>query len=336
MKVLKILGGIVGVLAALYLIACFVGPQKFDAGSSVEMDAPAYLVYNQITDLNTWKDWGPWMENDPNMKLNIGEKAKGVGAKYTWESASEGNGALEIIEAEPNKSMKTKIEFDGFDGFSYGQWNIEEKDGKSTVSWHMKSEDDIPFYLRGMFAMMNMSNMFTTGLDNIKKIVEPLAKEPKTYRGYTINVIDFPAKNFLAKRDKVSFDAVSQFYATNLGVLFAQVQKSGGEMDGMPYGLFYEWDEENAQTDMAAAIPVKAPINVEGYSTISTEASKALTIDYYGDYSGSADAHYGIDEYIKERNLPAAKLVMEEYVTDPTTEKDPAKWLTKITYLVDL
>ena len=40
-----------------------------------------------------------------------------------------------------------------------------------------------------------------------------------------------------------------------------------------------------------------------------------------------------MDAYIKEKGL-AQSYVLEEYVTDQMTEKDTAKWLTNIYYLV--
>lgn len=44
-------------------------------------------------------------------------------------------------------------------------------------------------------------------------------------------------------------------------------------------------------------------------------------------------AHYAMDAYMKEKGLMQS-VVVEEYITDPMTEKDPAKWLTKIYYVV--
>jgi effector-binding domain-containing protein len=40
-----------------------------------------------------------------------------------------------------------------------------------------------------------------------------------------------------------------------------------------------------------------------------------------------------MDVYLKEKNLTHS-YVIEEYVTDPMMEKDTAKWLTNIFYLI--
>lgn len=50
-------------------------------------------------------------------------------------------------------------------------------------------------------------------------------------------------------------------------------------------------------------------------------------------YEKSGDAHYAIIAYIKKNGLTQG-VELEEYVTDPMTKKDPAKWLTNIFYVV--
>lgn len=62
---------------------------------------------------------------------------------------------------------------------------------------------------------------------------------------------------------------------------------------------------------------------------------KALVIDYLGDYAKTAEAHLAMAEYMtgnKLRNIPPS---IESYVTDPGTEPDTAKWLTKVIYFVE-
>ena len=332
MKALKIIGGILAVLLVIWLIMCAMGPARFDAGASAEMDAPASIIYETISDLNTWQNWGPWMAEDPNMTILMGEKTQGAGASYAWQSEKLGDGSLEIVEANPNASMKTLLKFDGM-GDSNGQWMIDEKDGKSTVTWSMKSASDLPFFARGFMLLGgDQSEFFAKGLNNIKEIVEKKAKEtPKTYGGYTVNVVEMPAKAFVAKRDKISMADIQKFFSTHFPTIYGKVAGGGGKIQGMPHGIYYQWDEVTGMTDLAAAIPVAAKMDLEGYETIEVPAGKTLLIDYYGPYEGGAAPHAAMEEYLKANGLEAA-MVLEEYVTDPTSEPDTSKWLTKIYY----
>ena len=56
-------------------------------------------------------------------------------------------------------------------------------------------------------------------------------------------------------------------------------------------------------------------------------------IEYFGSYEKSANAHYAMDAYMKEKGV-IQSFVLEEYITDPMTEKDTAKWQTNIFYFV--
>lgn len=334
MKALKAILGILGVIVAIYLIMCLMGRADWGGAASMEMDAPAHIVYNKVSDLETWSDWGPWMRDDPDMEIKMEEQRKGKGASYSWVSKM-GPGSLTILDAEPNKSMNTKLTFEGM-GDSYGDWKFEETDGKTNVTWGMESEMEMPFLMRGMALFMESSEeMFTRGLASIKERVEKEAAEmPTEYRGYKVNTIDFPAKNYIAKREVVKFEDMTNFYATNLPAVAGGIMKAGGEMDGMPVGLFYKYDEEAGTADMAAGCASKKKMELEGFENIDVPAGKALAIDYFGGYDGSAEAHYAMDDYMKVRNIGEPSLVIEEYVTDPGTESDTSKWLTKIFYIM--
>ena len=103
-------------------------------------------------------------------------------------------------------------------------------------------------------------------------------------------------------------------------------------MDGMPCGLFFRMDERDGMIDMAAAIPIKQAVSLAGASSYSVETRTGLQIDYKGDYHGVSQAHRAMDAYMKDRGYLQDDPVIEEYVTDPGTEPDPSKWLTRVTY----
>ena len=102
---------------------------------------------------------------------------------------------------------------------------------------------------------------------------------------------------------------------------------------GAPSGLYYNWDMQKNLADMAAGIPVEGEADIEGYDMVRI-GGKALKIEYFGSNAGSGEAHYAMDDYIKENGLELNKVVIEEYITDPTTEPDTSKWLTNIYYMV--
>ena len=84
---------------------------------------------------------------------------------------------------------------------------------------------------------------------------------------------------------------------------------------------------------MAAAIPVPVNTEIDGVETVNVKG-KALKLEYYGDYENLEDLHMAMDAYMKANNMAPSKMVMEEYVTDPTIVLDTAKWQTNIYYML--
>ncbi len=321
-------------LGVIYSILCAVGPKNVNVTRELSMKAQPAHVFNLIQDLKEWDKWSSWARNDTSMVITYPGKSMGVGALNKWTSDEQGAGSQEIIEMEKNKRLKTRLAFDGWEGYSYGEFNIVP-DGKETkVSWSMSGDKDFPFLQRGMMMLMgfkgSIKKNYDESLRNLRTIVEPRANG--IYDGYKIKRVEIPEMSYVINRAEVNMDAIQQFYNRNLGTLANKVGEARLMMDGNQSALFYKWDEENGTTDMAAAIPVKEGAKIDGYTTVTIPAKNAVQVDYYGDSAKSAKAHYAIDAYLKDQGLLSDIPMVEEYVTDPGTEKDPTKWLTKITY----
>ena len=334
-KFLKILIFILVAILVIVLLAMSLAPKKMTLAESTTIAAPSNMVYNMVNDFKKWDDWSPWKDLDPNVVNTFSEKTEGAGASWSWKGNAEvGEGTQKIVESEKGKSIKTSLEFNGFDGISYSDWTFEPDGDKTKVTWDFDGAES-PFFLRPFNWLMKgtLKESYALGLSRIKEIAENRAAN-KEYRGYKINEITLGDKHYLTARQEVEMSNIQQFYSRNLPALFTAAQKAGCEMDGMPGGLYYKWDEVNGTTDMAASIPIKEPKSVKGTSLVTIPGGRALQIDYYGDNAESAKAHYAMDDYMKDYGILNNVPIVEEYVTDPTTEKDPSKWLTKITYYI--
>ncbi len=330
MKILKRIGWFLLILLVVLLIASFLISKDAHIESSVEIDAPKNMVYNVVSDLKTHESWNPWKLNDETMVYQYPGTTSGKGAEYTWTSENSGNGSYKFTGAEDGNSLTSLVSFDG-QGEGTGKFLFEEVDGKTKATWSFDTTIPWPMNIMNPILSRSMKKSLKNGLNGVKDYVIK-RKETKEYNGYKINTVDMPEKYFVMNRQEVEFSNIQQFYANNLGALFGKVQKAGVEMDGMPCGLFFKWMPDQGKTDMAAAIPVKSSVSVKGASTFKLPSRQALQIDYYGDYSGTESAHNAISAYIKDYGLFQDYPVIEEYVTDPSSEKDPKKWLTKITY----
>ncbi len=335
MKALKIIGITLGILIAIVLILGAIAPKKIVVERSTTMDAPIDLVFNTVNDLSTWEAWSPWKEMDPTMKVTMGEQTTGAGASYSWTAEEAGNGEMSITSSTPTSEIKTRVEFDGMGGAD-GHFDFGNTEEGTKVTWGFESE--MPFPMNAMLLFQDMEGMvgkdFDRGLELLKGIVEVKAQEMGN-TNFEIEAIDLPERFYVAVRKTVSMDKITETYAENFGKIYKALTDDGIEMAGMPSGLYYTWDEEKQETDMAVGIPTTKKAEVDAFTSITLPAGKGLLINYYGPYEGLEDAHIAMERYLTKNGMNATMPAIEEYVTDPQAESDPNKWLTKVIYHVE-
>ena len=79
-------------IAVLLLGIGLVLPSTFNVQRSIDIAAAADKICPLIADPREWKKWSAWNARDPAMKIIYSGPPSGPGAKWVWESASEGHG----------------------------------------------------------------------------------------------------------------------------------------------------------------------------------------------------------------------------------------------------
>ena len=175
MGVLLFILMIIGAIIALALIIALFLPSKVIVERSMNIQAPASIIFENVNNLRNWEAWSTWAKKDPNMISEYEGPEAGVGATHKWkgEPKTVGEGTLKIVESEENKSIKTAIDF-GRQGSGSGYWKFDEKEGVTTVLWGMST--DMGKNLIGRWFGLMFDKMigkdFEEGLSNIKKVVE--------------------------------------------------------------------------------------------------------------------------------------------------------------------
>ena len=336
MKILKyILAGLFAIAGLLLIVSAFL-PAKVNVLRSTTINAPGASVFEEVNNFKNWDKWSPWKAIDPEMEQTFSENSEGVGAWSSWIS-KEGNGKQTIVESRANEFIRTQLEFEGWDSEDFSDFNFKDSAESTIVSWSFEG-GEMPFYFRLMGIMMTgmIEKEYDNGLANLKILCESKPVGQKLYRGYNITETDMDERVYIAKKDSIGMDKISAFYMENFPKVFEAAGKAKLEFAGSPSGLFFNWDDATKTTVMAAGVEVKgdAQTNVKGFDTFIVPAGKNLFIAYYGAYDKSAEAHYAMDDYMKEKHLQLSNQVIEEYVTDPGQEPDTTKWLTNIYYPV--
>ncbi|MDX1440145.1 MAG: hypothetical protein R3284_09600 [Rubricoccaceae bacterium] len=155
---------------------------------------------------------------------------------------------------------------------------------------------------------------------------------------YEIKASEWEGKTYVAHRDSVAGSDITAFYTQHLPAAYQTIVTSGLSPSGAPSGLYWGLDMETNIFNMAAAVPFSgdgSPNLQEGYEVIEVAAGPSLVVDYYGPYELLTEAHAAMGAHMEAEKLDPAYIVIEEYITDPTTEPDSSKWHTRIHYLFE-
>jgi effector-binding domain-containing protein len=321
---------VLGALLVLFLLLGIFMSKEVDVSITKKLDAPVSYLYNLVNNQKDGPQWNPWIEEDPKMELSFGEKTEGEGSSYSWKSEKMGNGSVTYIKSVLNKEIEADLNYEGMDPSKYSfKFEPVDKD-ETNITWNMKTSIGFPSNVFSPFFKYMIKKSYKKGLANLEEVAQVRMEDAK-YNGYEVKEVLKEKRDFIMNRQIVGTKDIQQFYTKNLGAIFQKVQDAGLTMKGMPCGLFFKY-QVNGQTDMAAAIPVSQAKEIKDLSGISLPTQQAAEIDYYGDYNGLTRAHDAIQSYLKDRGMLYNAPIIEEYVTDPIKEKDPAKWLTKVTY----
>jgi effector-binding domain-containing protein len=319
-------------LVVIYLVLCLIGPADTRVERTGMIQAPASAVQATLADFNTFQKWSPWKEYDPNMKITVeGEPGK-PGHKYAWEGNKDVGKGTMTLDGINGDTVNQTLDM------GYGPSKVymvtKEENGATNLTWGFYAKT--PFFFRAMGLFMNMDKMlgkdFEKGIANLKTLVESSASAAPA-KNYEVKETTWEERTFYGKRGKMGFQELSAFFGATYPKLFEDAGKNKVEPQGPPSALYFSWDDSTGVTECAAVIPVKNDAKLKGWEKFTTPAANVLHIEYYGAYDKSIDAHLAMDKYMKEKGLAQA-MVMEEYVTDPQAEKDTAKWLTNIYYIL--
>ena len=344
MRALKTILIILLALAGLFIILGLMGPKTFRVERSAVIHAPTEVVFNRVGKLAEMKTWGPWQEMDKDQVQSIEGTDGTVGAVWKWEGDTVGKGMQEIVAIEANKSVRTKLTFlEPMEAVNEGTYDLEAMGDSTRITWGLQGENGFVGRVMGVF--MDMDKMigpdFEKGLSNLKGLAETDAKaiaeqKARMVDGFEVNVAERPTMWYLGERKRVKWSNMEAFFSSTFGKAMGLMQGAGVEPAGAPSGLFYEWNEAKQEADMLAGIPVSSSTKdkLKGMTLVEVPAGKAYTIDHYGPYANTEKAHMAIDKKIKADGATMGDVVLEEYITDPGTEPDTAKWLTRVVYTI--
>lgn len=324
---------VLAVLVLAFLVIAAAGPKAMHVKESIQIDASPMEVYQSISDLKTWEEWGAWQTRDTAMVHSYSSNSSGLGAENSWLSASEGNGTQTIVEASPGKHMKMEMKFEGMDDSSFAEWWIEEKEGGSEVTWTMDQED-IPFV--GRFFMMafqvekNVSKDYQQSLSQLKTFIESqerfegemMVLQDQWYMGLRMKEV--------LERDLADGKMFEMAYG-KLGEALAQAE---GQMNGAPMFIVHEYKEGSMDAEFAFPIADSVALDTSFHLGF-IPGGRALSALHVGPYETTASTWEKLDDYVVKQGFQIRHSPYEAYINDPADLSGPEEYQTLIVYPIE-
>ncbi len=278
-------------------VASVVVSKDYSVSRSVVIESDPETVREVLADFNYFTQWDRWSKMDPNIEFEYFGTPGEVGHGYKWSGNEDvGSGSMEIKSISDN-SIDIEWKFmEPMEATSPTSYTINSVTGGTEVIWSMKGS--VPYFVTFMGDMeAELGSNFEDGLNGLKTIVEEM--EP----AYEITQMNMPDMHFVGVRETISMDDMDDFWsADNVGALFG---RAGAVSNNVGYlaGLYYTWDEEAGETDMARAVIVSEPVNIPGFTTMTVEGGSALKLTHYGSYDEIGAAHRAMEEYMMANNI---------------------------------
>lgn len=334
MKFLKYLLFLLLVLAIGFAIYIAVQPNEFSVTRTRNIQAPAAVVYDNVSDFKNWEAWSSWVEEKPFTEITLSEKTKGVGGSYAWKD-DDGTGTMKTIEANPPTSLTQEMQFGEFPK-SDVKWNFKpDSEGGTDVTWNISGKD-LPFMFKFFSTLMGgmetqIGPHFERGLEKLDSIVVSGMKEYSIsingitqHSGgyYLYNTTSCKISDYQAKMEEM-FPKVSN-YAKEKNITLA----------GPAFQIVHKYDEENNAMIFSCAVPTTERIISDNPEILTgrLQPFKALKSTLKGNYTNLSEAWQTTMKYATDNNLTVLESgpMLESYPTEPAKFPNPADWITEI------
>lgn len=171
--------------------------------------------------------------------------------------------------------------------------------------------------------------------DSLESKVDSLKNIPKDITQFSdkqgvVGIFNVPEMLTISKVDSAPMKDISFKMAKAYSVLQEELNTLDVKIDGSYGCIYYNNNPDNFLFECIVPInkmPKKQPKNSK---IVVLEADKMLIYNFYGPYQNLFASYDIIRKYLLKNRLKQIGPMREFYITDPTLEKDPLKWLTRI------
>ncbi len=328
---LRILG-FLAILIIAFSIFIATKPSNYEVKRTKLIKAPLSLVYATVNEYKTWKDWGPWRENDDILTSNYSDITSGINSGYSWDSSLEGHGSIKTIDLKEYEFLNQKIITDRY-GESDATWLFENTEDGTKVTWVKKGKLDFiskAFYLLIGDSEKIFEQILEYGLTNLDSYVK---KAMNKHSFTNAGIVEYGGGYYIHLTTECAFDEMGANLDKMLPEVLIYAMQNSYPRAGDIFTLYHKYDEENKRVEFSSCIPVKERVSPEGDIALAfMETGRYHKTTFQGDYKYSQKAWEKAFEFAKADGLtiPENGKPFEVYRKGHTDSLNPADWITEI------
>jgi effector-binding domain-containing protein len=334
MKTLKIVTVILAVILGVFLIPPLFMAKETKVTKTKVLKASPEIIWEQVNCLKNWESWDEWHQ-DTNLVGRYEGPECGVGAKniWTYKNTSDG-GTQTIVESRENEYLRTELEFAGM-GTAVAEFFMEKAEEGTKVTWNLTAPAPYPIFrwISTVMIKPEVGKSYEKGLEKLDEITMNMKPKPK-YKTGEVRITEVTGQKSVGLKVESGMVNMSYTMGESYGKLMDYIEKTKNQLAGTPFAIWYQW-EDTAKFVYECAVPVVNKVKGEGdIRFFDSYTGKAVTTEHWGDYATSGNSWTAVMKYVEENKLESNGEPFEVYITDPTTEPDPQKWLTMLYFPV--
>ena len=253
---------------------------KFNVEKSIKIAAPREQVFNTVRDFKQWPKWSPWLNAEPDCKIEYAADGK----SYSWDGEIIGSGEMAILSEESPNLITYQLTFlKPWKSTSQVEFRFDSEGEITKATWTMAGS--LPVFLFWMkkmtVAMIGMD--YKRGLTMLKPYIESGSNPSKlSFTGETTQA----ACQYIGITTESRMEDLGNSMTNDFKKLSNWLKETNTKASGAPFSITHRFDMVSQITKLTAAIPIEAaPTSVpDGFIVDQRPETKTYAIQHTGPY----------------------------------------------------
>lgn len=295
----------------------------FTLDRSIFISKPKEEVFQTIADFHTWKQWSPWLCQEPECVLTITNEAKKVGHKQKWDGQRIGQGEMTLVSMIPNESIEYDLLFlKPWKSHSTVKFIIQssQETGDTKVTWTMQGTLPIfIFFLKGLMSAL-VGNDYERGLGMLKEYMETGHVPSQTRVEGEAQLEEF---YYIGKTRECETKDLPNYMPIDFQEIEKLLQENKIPKPDTVISFYHKFDIKNKKCHYTSGFGYKNPPQLDSIashlSTGKVSAHKGLKVEHIGPYRFLGNAWstaMGLQRHLKKKAFKSVPMY-EIYKNNP-------------------